>query len=73
MVTLFLASAALWLAEPAMLPLFYFTSAAMLVYAPFGKIRHCIYFAYSRLFFGRFTGRRAVLPHSQQHASSEAR
>ena len=73
MVSLFLAVAAVWLLVPAMQPAFYFTAAVMLVYAPFSKIRHCIYFAYSRLFFGRFTGRRAVLPHSQQRISSEAR
>jgi nitrate reductase gamma subunit len=73
MVSLFLASGALWLAMPAMQPVFYMTAAAMLVYAPFGKIRHCIYFAYARLFFGRYTGRRGVLPHSQQHVSTGAR
>jgi hypothetical protein len=73
LVSLFLTSAALWLAMPVMEPVFYLTAAAMLVYAPLGKIRHCIYFAYSRLFFGRYTGRRGVLPHSQQHLSSEAR
>jgi hypothetical protein len=65
-VSLFLASASLWLFVPATLPLFYLVSAAMLVYAPFSKIRHCIYYAYSRMFFGKFVGSRAVLPHSQQ-------
>lgn len=73
MVSLFLAAAALWLAVPSLQPVFFFTAAVMLIYAPFSKIRHCIYFAYSRLFFGRFTGRRAVLPHSQQRISNEAR
>lgn len=65
-VSLFLASASLWLFVPATLPFFYLVSAAMLVYAPFSKIRHCIYYAYSRMFFGKFVGSRAVLPHSQQ-------
>jgi hypothetical protein len=41
----------------------------MLVYAPFSKIRHCAYYAYSRLFFGRAMGRRGVLPHRQQEAA----
>jgi hypothetical protein len=68
LVSLFLASASLWLFVPAALPLFYLASAAMLIYAPFGKIRHCLYYAYSRLFFGKFVGSRAVLPHSQQGA-----
>lgn len=67
-VGLFLAAEALWLFFPVARVLFYLVSAAMLVYAPLGKIRHCIYFAYSRLFYGRFIGSRAVLPHSQQNA-----
>ena len=67
-VSLFQASAGLWLVYAPALPLFYIVSAIMLVYAPFSKIRHCIYYAYSRLFFGKFVGSRAVLPHSQQGA-----
>jgi nitrate reductase gamma subunit len=66
LVSLFLASASIWLFNPASLPLFYLISAAMLVYAPFSKIRHCIYFAYSRLFYGKVVGSRAIFPHSQQ-------
>jgi hypothetical protein len=65
-VSLFLAAEALWLFAPATHAVFYSVSAIMLVYAPYGKIRHCIYFAFSRLFFGKFFGRRAVLPHAQQ-------
>jgi hypothetical protein len=66
LVSLFLAMTALWLMIPEALPAFYLVSAVMLVYAPFSKIRHCIFFAYSRLFYGKFIGSRAVLPHSQQ-------
>ncbi|MBI4732862.1 MAG: hypothetical protein HY781_12205 [Chloroflexi bacterium] len=66
LVSLFLASATAMLANPALLPVFYLTSALVFVYMPLGKIRHCLYFAFSRLFFGRFFGRRAVLPHEQQ-------
>lgn len=66
LVSLFLAAATAALLNLALLPIFYFVSAVMLVYAPLGKIRHCIYYAYSRLFFGKFVGRRAVLPHVQQ-------
>jgi hypothetical protein len=72
-VSLFLAAAAVGLATPVLQPIFFFIAAIMLIYAPFSKIRHCIYFAYSRLFFGRFTGRRAVLPHSQQRISKVVR
>lgn len=66
LVSLYLASAGLWLVIPPAQPIFYLTGAVMLIYAPFSKIRHCIYFAYSRLFYGKFIGSRAVLPHSQQ-------
>ena len=33
------------------------------VYIPFGKLRHCAFFFYSRILFGEFFGRRGVLPH----------
>jgi hypothetical protein len=66
LVSLFLASAGLAAWNLAQLPLFYVVSALMFVYMPLGKIRHCIYFAFSRLFFGKFFGRRAIYPHSQQ-------
>ncbi len=66
LVSLFMATAALWLVVPAAAPLFYLTSVLMLVYAPLSKIRHCLYFAFSRLFFGTYFGKHAVLPHSQQ-------
>lgn len=38
------------------------------VYIPFGKIRHCVFFFYSRILFGDFFGRRGVLPHSTEKA-----
>jgi hypothetical protein len=65
-VSIFLASAGLWLVLPVAQPFFYLASAVLLVYAPFSKIRHCIYYAYSRMFFGKFVGTRAILPHGQQ-------
>lgn len=67
-VSLFQAAATLWLLVPSTIPVFYGVSAILLVYAPFSKIRHCIYFVYSRLFFGKFFGGRAILPHDQQMA-----
>ena len=33
------------------------------LYIPFGKLRHCAFFFYSRILFGEFFGRRGVLPH----------
>jgi nitrate reductase gamma subunit len=66
LVSLYLAVSALALWNLALLPLFYLFTALVLGYMPFGKIRHCIYFAFSRMFFGKFFGRRGVYPHNQQ-------
>ncbi len=43
----------------------YIVSAITFVYVPLGKIRHCLYFFFSRIFFGKFFGRRAVFPHPE--------
>ncbi len=61
LVTAFLAATSAALARPAWMPAMFLSGAVMLVYAPLGKIRHCIYFFLSRLFFGLFLGRRAIL------------
>ncbi len=66
LVSLFLGACSLAYVNFNLMPVFYLTSAVMLAYAPLGKIRHCIYFAYSRLFYGKFIGSHAVLPHQQQ-------
>jgi len=66
LVSLFLAVTAYWLVTPAAQSVYFLVGGVMLLYAPFSKIRHCIYFAYSRWFYGKFIGSRAVLPHSQQ-------
>jgi hypothetical protein len=64
-VTLFMALAALAIWNPALLVPFYLVSAVTLIYLPLGKIRHCLYFFFSRTFFGRFFGRRGVFPHPE--------
>lgn len=38
------------------------------IYIPFGKIRHCVFFFYSRILFGDFFGRRGVIPHLSNKA-----
>lgn len=63
--TFFIAVAGLTLISEAFLIPMYIVSAVTFVYLPFGKIRHCLYFFFSRIFFGKFFGRRAVLPHAQ--------
>jgi nitrate reductase gamma subunit len=61
LVTLFLASGAVSAIKPDFLPLFWTISGITLAYAPFGKIKHFIYFFYERVFIGLFFGRRGVL------------
>jgi hypothetical protein len=63
--TLFIALAGLAVLHEAFMIPMYLVSALTFVYVPLGKIRHCLYFFFSRLFFGKFFGRRAVLPHPQ--------
>ncbi|MQY60938.1 hypothetical protein GH153_03755 [bacterium] len=43
-------------------PLFYLVAIVVFLYIPVGKIRHCIFFFYTRILFGLFYGRRGVLP-----------
>lgn len=43
------------------LPAYWAAAGLTLAYAPFGKIRHSVYFFYSRTFFGAFFGGRGVL------------
>ncbi|MBM3151852.1 MAG: hypothetical protein FJZ96_06570 [Chloroflexi bacterium] len=70
LVSLFLAAGTVALWNLALLPMFYIASALVFVYMPLGKIRHCIYFFFSRLFFGKFFGRRGVFPHGQQEMTA---
>lgn len=51
--------AALGLAPPAFALA---SGAVLLLYAPFGKIRHCLFFFPTRFAFGAFFGRRGVFP-----------
>jgi hypothetical protein len=60
-VSLWLATMTIALLDATWLPTMYVVAAAMLIYMPISKIRHCIYFFFSRRFFGLFIGRRAVV------------
>ena len=53
---------------PAALPAFYIVSALLLLYIPFGKIRHCIYFFYAKFFYGESIGQRGVIGHPDGRA-----
>lgn len=59
--SLFVALAWVALLWPGVLPIFYVVAAGLLIYLPFGKIRHCVYFFYSKFFFGLSFGRRGVI------------
>jgi hypothetical protein len=61
LVSLFLASMTAALMATGFVPAMWVVAAAMMVYAPLGKIRHCIYFYFGRLFYGLHIGRRGVV------------
>lgn len=61
--TLFIVVTGLGLVFEAFVVPMYIVSALTFAYIPLGKIRHCLYFFFSRTFFGKFFGRRAVFPH----------
>jgi len=68
LVTAFLAAVSLALVWMAFLPAMWVVAAVMLVYAPLGKIKHCIYFYFGRLFYGLHVGRRGVVSGLMAHA-----
>lgn len=68
LVSLWLAATASALISNAFVPAMYVVGAAMLLYAPLGKIRHCIYFYFARLFYGLHIGRRGVVDGLIEHA-----
>lgn len=59
--SLFITLAFATLLWPAVLPAFYIVTGILGVYLPFGKIRHCVYFFYSKFFFGISFGHRGVI------------
>jgi len=64
LVSVFLALEAAGMAATSWLPAMYLATGVMLAYIPLGKIRHCLYFFFARVFYGQFVGRRAVVhPH----------
>jgi hypothetical protein len=65
--TLFIAVAGLAVVNKAFMIPMYIMSAITFIYIPLGKIRHCLYFFFSRIFFGKFFGRRGVFPQGVAH------
>jgi hypothetical protein len=48
--------------RPALLPAFQLAGAALLLYAPLGKLRHMLFLLTSRRYWGMYFGRRGVRP-----------
>jgi hypothetical protein len=63
-VDLFLALALLRTWSPAFESVVLGASVLLFIYIPLGKIRHCFFFFFTRLVFGRHFGRRGALPGS---------
>lgn len=59
--SLFIALAFGTLLWPALLTSFYVVTGIMGAYIPISKIRHCVYFFYSKFFFGKGFGHRGVI------------
>ena len=64
---LLLSALAATFAETMLIPFFAVTIITF-IYIPFGKLRHCVYFFYSRVLFGTFFGKRGVVPHPSKKA-----
>lgn len=56
-----LVAALAFLLDPGLKALFLVATALLVLYAPFGKIRHCVLFFVTRARFGAFIGTRGVL------------
>ncbi len=61
LVIIFLLSTTLYLLFPSALLLMLLSFSVLLIYLPFSKIRHFIYFFFSRIQFGKFLGTRGIL------------
>ncbi len=63
LVDLFLLSALIATFTETMLTPFLTLAFIIFIYIPFGKLRHFVFFFYSRILFGDFFGKRGVVPH----------
>jgi hypothetical protein len=48
---------------------FFASAAALFLYLPLGKMRHCLFFFYTRGHFGAFFGRRGCMPPATKNAN----
>jgi hypothetical protein len=59
--SLFITLAFATLLWPSVMPVFYVVTGLLGIYIPISKIRHCVYFFYSKFFFGMSFGHRGVI------------
>jgi len=62
LVDLFLLFTTLFHSDLIAAPLWLLSATLLLLVIPLGKIRHCVFFFYTRTLFGMFFGRRGVFP-----------
>jgi nitrate reductase gamma subunit len=68
LVTIFIASALMASFNSRFANLLFVCAIVLFFYMPIGKIRHCVFFFYTRILFGAFFGRRNVYPHQASEA-----
>lgn len=59
--SLFIALSTLVIFFTGLLPVYFLVAMVLGIYIPYSKIRHCVYFFYSKFFFGLGFGRRGVI------------
>jgi hypothetical protein len=67
-VDLFLGTAYAAAISPAFDSAFFVTAVVLFLYMPLGKIRHCVFFFYTRSILGVFFGSRGVFPHPHRES-----
>ena len=68
MVTGFLVLMGVTLVQERLQPALFVYASALLLYIPLGKLRHAIYFVFTRAYLGLFYGKRGVWPKSRHKA-----
>lgn len=73
LITLFMLTGALWVMGLPGTVYFYVTTSVLCLYLPWSKVRHCVYFFFSRGKIGAMTGHRGLLIMQGGHPGKELR
>jgi hypothetical protein len=73
LITLFMLTGALWVMGLHGTVYFYVTTSVLCLYLPWSKVRHCVYFFFSRGKIGAMTGHRGLLIMQGGHPGKELR